>query len=344
MKRKIALLLVVVMVLTFSLVGCSGDEDVVKSPADDTPNVLDKTPEKDPEVEITDIAIGTAAAGGAWYPIGAVFSDIISTSDLGIQASVQTTGGGIENCKLVNNGDTEIAITIGYLAYNAQNGLEPYPDKMENISGLFGGLSVGVMQLVVPEDSDIQSYADLKGKKVAVGPAGGGAITCLSAALEQYGVDYSEIEPSYVSYDEGISMMTDKNVDAAVVYGGVPTPAVKTLEAGNKPFRILTLTKDEQEAIMEKITYFEAVTIPANLYGLSEDVLTLGTANIVIVNKDMPEDLVYEICSLFFANENLARIQGSQPSAKGLTLEKAGKMPIPLHPGAERFFIEKGII
>jgi TRAP transporter TAXI family solute receptor len=142
------------------------------------------------------IAIGTASAGGAWYPIGAVIADIISQSSLGVQAITQTTGGGVENCKLVNNGDTELAITLGYLAYNAQNGLDPFPQKMNNISGLFGGLSTGVMQVVVNADSPIKTYQDLKGKKVAVGPAGGGAIITLQAALEAFGIKYSQIKPS----------------------------------------------------------------------------------------------------------------------------------------------------
>lgn len=292
----------------------------------------------------TNIAIGTAAAGGAWYPIGASIADIITNSNLGIQASVQTTGGGIENSKLVEDGDCEIAINIGFLAWNAYNGNKPYNKKMTNLRGMFGGLSVGVMQLAVPGNSPIRNFADLKGKKVAVGPAGGGAITALTACLEVYGVKYTEISPTYVSYDEGITMMTDGNIDAAIVYGGVPTPAVKSLEAAGKNFRLITLVPAEQETILKQHPYFVGVTITPETYGLADPVYTVGTPNVVICNKDLPEDVVYEMMKLFFASENLRKIQNSQPSAKGLTLEGAATMPIPWHPGAEKFFREKGLI
>ena len=223
---------------------------------------------------ITDISLGSASSGGAWYSIGAGLTDLINTSDIGIQASLATTGGSIENCKLVSKGSCEIAIAIGYHAYSAQNGQAVFEGaQMDNLSLLFSGLSVGVMQVVVPGNSSIQSIADLKGKKVAVGPAGGGAITTLTACLEYYGVGYDEISPTYVSYDEGVTMMTDNNVDAAIVYAGIPTPSVSTLQAGGKDFRILSLPKEDQEAILSQYTYFSGVDIPAAMYGLPEDVL-----------------------------------------------------------------------
>ncbi len=352
MKRRVwAALLAAAMMLSLLLAGCSTSSpsggnaaNETGSPSSSQPGEQTKAPETGKTIK--DIAIGTAASGGAWYPIGAVMSDIVSTSDLGISATVQTTGGGIENCKLTNNGDCELSITIGDLAYNAQNGIDPYEGaRMDNISCLFGGLSTGVMQVVLPGNSSIQTFADLKGKKVAVGPAGGGAITCLSACLEYEGVSYSDITPTYVSYDEGVTMMTDGHVDAAIVYGGIPTSAVSTLVASNTDFRLLALTEEEQSAILEEYTYFVPVTIPADMYNQGEDVLTLGTPNIVIVSSDMPEDVVYDLCSLFFTDENLEKIHNSQPSAKGLTLEKAAtQTSIPLHPGAERFFQEKGLI
>ena len=343
MKKFASLFLALVMVL--SLAAC-GSKDTGNANNTGAPNASNSGETKAPAPAITDIAIGTAASGGAWYPIGAVMSDIISTSDLGISATVQTTGGGVENCKLTNNGSCELSITIGYLAYNAANGLAPYDGaQMNNISCLFGGLSTGVMQVLRPADSKIETFADLAGKKVAVGPAGGGAITCLQACMEYEGASYDDITPTYVSYDEGVTMMTDGHVDAAIVYGGIPTSAVSTLVASNTDFRFLSLSEEAQANLIEQYSYFVPVTIPADMYSYDSDVLTIGTPNIVIVSSDMPEDVVYDLCALFFTDENIARIQGSQPSAKGLTLEKAAtQTSIPLHPGAEKFFREKGLL
>ena len=127
----------------------------------------------------SELAISTASSGGAWFPIGAGMAEVIKKSVPGVQARVQTTGGGVENVKLVHDGKTEMGITISYLAYNGYNGIDPYKSKMQNIRTLCSGLSTGVMQVVVPANSKIKSLADLKGKKVAVGPAGGGALTVL---------------------------------------------------------------------------------------------------------------------------------------------------------------------
>ncbi|CEP67996.1 TRAP transporter solute receptor, TAXI family [Moorella glycerini] len=301
----------------------------------------DKTPSKK---QYNEIAIATASAGGAWYPIGAAMAEIINKDVEGTQARVQTTGGGVENVKLVNSGDVEIGITISYLAYNGYNGIEPYPVKMQDIRTMFSGLSTGVLQIVVPANSPIKSIADLKGKKVAVGPAGGGALTVLSDIFKEYGFKFSDITPSYVSYDEGVTMVSDGHVDAAVVYAALPTPAVKTLEAGKHPFRLLGLDEQTLQKLLEKYPYYISVNIPKNMYGLNEDVRAVGTPNIVIVNKNLPDDLVYKITKAFFEQANLDKIHNSHPSAKELGLNNAAKAPVPLHPGAEKFYREKGVL
>lgn len=292
----------------------------------------------------SELAIATASAGGAWYPIGAGIAEVIKQSVEGVQARVQTTGGGVENVKLVNDGKAEIGITISYLAYNGYNGLDPYKSKMSNIRTLFSGLSTGVLQIVVPANSPIKSIADLKGKKVAVGPAGGGALTVLNDIFQEYGFKFSDITPSYVSYDEGVTMMTDRHVDAAVVYAAVPTPAIMTLASGTHPFRMLELEEQKINSLLAKYPYYTAEVIPKGVYNTPTDIRTVGTPNIVIVNSSLSEDLVYKITKAIFEPNNLEKIRSSHPSAKGLKLEQAALAPVPLHKGAEKFYREKGII
>jgi len=291
----------------------------------------------------SDIAIATASAGGAWYPIGAGMAEVIKQSVKGIQARVQTTGGGVENVKLVHDGKVEIGITISYLAYNGYNGMDPYKNKMQNIRTLCSGLSTGVMQVVIPASSKIKSIADLKGKKVAVGPAGGGALTVLNDIFQEYGFKMGSVTPSYVSYDEGVTMMTDGHVDAAVVYAALPTPAVKTLSTGPNPFRMLDLEDNIQKSLLSKYPYYVPIKIPKEMYGTGADIRVVGTPNIVIVHSKLSEELVYKITKAFFEPKNLEIIQTSHPSAKGLNLERAVLAAVPLHPGSEKFYREKGI-
>ena len=292
----------------------------------------------------SDIAISTASAGGAWYPIGAGMAEVIRKSLPGIQARVQTTGGGVENVKLVHDGKTEIGITISYLAYNGYHGIDPYKNKMQNIRTLCSGLSTGVMQVVVPANSKIKSLADLKGKKVSVGPAGGGALTVLNDIFQEYGFKMSNVTPSYVSYDEGVTMMTDGHIDAAVVYAALPTPAVKTLSTGPNPFRMLDLEENVQKSLLSKYPYYVPIKIPKDMYGTGSDIRVVGTPNIVIIYSKLSEQLVYNITKAFFEPKNLEIIQTSHPSAKGLTLERAVLAAVPLHPGAEKFYREKGVL
>ncbi len=292
----------------------------------------------------SDIAISTASAGGAWYPIGAGMAEVIRKSLPGIQARVQTTGGGVENVKLVHDGKTEIGITISYLAYNGYHGIDPYKNKMQNIRTLCSGLSTGVMQVVVPANSKIKSLADLKGKKVSVGPAGGGALTVLNDIFQEYGFKMSNVTPSYVSYDEGVTMMTDGHIDAAVVYAALPTPAVKTLSTGPNPFRMLDLEENVQKSLLSKYPYYVPIKIPKDMYGTGSDIRVVGTPNIVIIYSKLSEQLVYNITKAFFEPKNLEIIQTSHPSAKGLTLERAVLAAVPLHPGAEKFYREKGLL
>jgi TRAP transporter TAXI family solute receptor len=291
-----------------------------------------------------ELAIATASSGGAWFPIGAGMAEVIKKSIPGVQARVQTTGGGVENVKLVHDGKTEIGISISYLAYNGYNGIDPYKSKMQNIRTLFSGLSTGVMQVVVPAGSKIKSLADLKGKKVAVGPAGGGALTVLNDIFQEYGFKMSNITPSYVAYDEGVTMMTDGHIDAAVVYAAVPTPAVKTLSTGPHPFRMLELEEKIQKTILSKYPYYVPVIIKKDIYGTSSDIRVVGTPNIVIVHSKLSDDLVYRVTKAFFEPAGLEMIRNSHPSARVLTLEKAAVAAVPLHSGAEKFYREKDLI
>lgn len=292
-----------------------------------------------------ELAIATASSGGAWFPIGAGMSEVIKQSIKGVQARVQTTGGGVENVKLVHEGRAEIGITISYLAYNGYNGIDPYKNKMQNIRTLCSGLSTGVMQVVVPANSKIKSLADLKGKKVAVGPAGGGALTVLNDIFQEYGFKMSNITPSYVAYDEGVTMMTDGHLDAAVVYAAMPTPAIKTLATGSShPFRMLELEEKTQKTLLSKYPYYVPITIPKDMYGTGSDVRVVGTPNIIIVYSKLTDDLVYRLTKAFFEPANLEMIRNSHPSARALTLERAALAPVPLHPGAEKFYREKGVL
>ena len=288
------------------------------------------------------LTIGTAGSGGAYYPVGIAMADII-TNKLGIQTTAQITGGAIENNSLIQNRGVDLAISQGVMSYNAVNGLTPYKQKLTDVSGIFNGLSKGVFQLVVNKNSSIKSMKDLKGKKVALGPAGGGAITTFLEVFSSYGFTDKDFQAVYISYEQAADSLVDGNLDAILVQAAIPSPAITQQTAAKKPLRFIAIEDEMLVKLMKKYSYYSKLTIPKEMYNTDTPVSTFYISNMVVVNKNISTDLVYRITKAFF--ENLATIQNSHPSVKGLTFESAVEgLPIPLHPGAQKYFMEKGLL
>lgn len=287
------------------------------------------------------LTVGTASTGGAFYPIGIAMADII-TNKVGISTTAQITGGAVENNFLIQNRTADLAITMGFMAYNAVKGITPYKEKMTDINVLFSGLSKGVFHVVVNKNSSIRSIKDLKGKKVALGPAGGGAIAVANDVFRFYGMSSNDFKPVYISYEQAADALTDGNIDAIVVQSAAPAPAITQLTASNKQIRVLSLEDDYLNKILKEATYYSKIVLPETMYG-AEQATTIYTSLVVVVNKKMSQDLAYRITKALF--ENVDVIKNSHPSAKELDIKEAVKaLPAPLHPGAVKYYKEKGIL
>ena len=225
---------------------------------------------------------------------------------------------------------------------DAFNGTGDYVDNAyENINAMFGGLSKGFFQVVVLDNSPIQSMADLKGKKVCMGPAGNAAIILADLVWGKYGFSTADIKTTYVAYDDGISQLEDGNVDAVYIQTAIPASAIQQLAAGGKAYRLLSVDEDIANELCEEYGYFGYGTISTSVYdNMKEDVNTMFVSNMVAVRADLDEDLVYEMTKAIF--ENLDIIKSSHKAASGLSLETATRVSIPMHPGAERYFKEVG--
>ena len=320
MKKWISCILLVVM-LGMAMMGAAGAETYEK------PRFL---------------AIGTAAAGAAFYPIGIAMADII-TNNLGIQTTAQVTGGAIENLTLVQNNTVDLGITMGNSALEAYEGIgEGIEAPYTNINGLLGGLSKGYFQVVVLDSSPIQTMADLKGKKVAMGAPGNGGISVARDVWAEYGFGLDDINASYISYSDGISSLTDGNVDAVVVQAAAPTAAVQELAASSRAWRLIPIEEEIGQKLTEKYNYFGCDELGAGVYNTAAGTLSVYIKTMVIIRADLSEELVYDLTKTLF--DNLSAIQESHPAAKGFNAEDAVLSPIPLHPGAERYYKEIGKI
>lgn len=287
------------------------------------------------------MTVGTGSTGGAYYPIGVALAEIL-TSKLGTQATAEVTGGSLDNLLLINQGDCDIGIAQGNNMMDAFNGTGDYEgNAYENINALFGGLSKGYFQVVVLENSPIQSMADLKGKKVCMGPAGNGAIAVADTIWGKYGFTKEDVSATYVAYDDGITQLEDGNMDAVVIQTAIPASAIQQLAAGGKSFRLLSVEEEIANELCAEYGYFGYGTIATTVYdNMPQEANTMFISNMVAVRADMEEDVVYEMTKAIF--ENLDIVKESHKAASGLTLEGAVRVSIPMHPGAERYFKEIG--
>ena len=340
--KKIVTIMMVLM-LVFSLMGCSQSADT--SGKTETNNTLSDTEQDDSKVEAQTnkfYSIGTAGTGGAYYPIGITIAKIL-TNNLGIQTSAEVTGGAAENNLLINDGTVQLAITQGPMANAALTGSAPYEAPNENVATLFNGLSRGVFHVVVMGDSNINSFADLKGKKIAMGPAGGGAINVALDILSFYDITMDDIEPTFLAYSEGVDALKDGNVDAAIIQSAAPASAITQLAATTKEFKIISIEDDILEQVLDKFSYYSSMEIPASMYGNNSDATVIYLSNMLVVSLELSEDEVYQMTKAIF--ENMDKVKESHPAASGLTLEGAvDRIPVPFHPGAEKYFRERGLI
>ena len=288
------------------------------------------------------LSVGTAGSGGAYYPIGIAMADII-TNNLGIQATAQVTGGAVENNGLIEDGTLEIAITQGPMAYAAVTNSAPYENYHNNVSAMFSGLSKGIFHVVTLEGTGIKKVEDLKGKRVVMGPAGGGAINMATDIWAEYGFTIDDVKATYISYSDGMSALTDGKCDAVVVQSAYPASSITELTVTRKDVIILEIEEEMRKKILESYPFYSETIIPRGVYGTTEDISVIHLSNMVVCRADLPEGLVYDMTKAFM--ENVDKIQQSNPAAKDLSAETAAQnLPIPLHPGAERYFKEIGVL
>jgi len=287
------------------------------------------------------LEIGTAGTGGAYYPIGIAMAELLSR-ELPVQVTAQVTGGAVENVQLMDERSIAIALTQSASAFNGLNGNPPYTNANVRTRALFGSLTRGVFQIVVLANSDIRTLADLQGRRVGLGPAGGTGIELSVYVFDAAGYGIAGLRASYTAYDEALTALGDGNLDAVVVQTALPNPAIRQLESTGRKVRLISIPDDIRVAINEEHPYFGLMDVPAEMYATDESAATLYGANMVIVDADLDEEVVYLITKTLF--ENVDVIRNSHPAAAGVSVETSVDVPIPLHPGAERYFREVGVL
>jgi TRAP transporter TAXI family solute receptor len=280
--------------------------------------------------------IGTASLGGAFYPIGQSISNLVNKhTDGEISMVPVVTGGSVQNPRLIHSGEVEIAITNNNLGLLATKGLGPYKKTGKIEMSAVAALHPSVLHMIVLADSDINTIEDLKGKKVAVGPAGGGTLGFINFLLPLHDMEMDDMTPSFLSYSDGFSQLTDGNVDAAFALSGYPAGAVMQASAGNK-LKFISFSAGMLDKATEANKAFKAVTIPAEVYGTEGDATVIGVNNMLIAPNSMSADVVEKIVAAVF--DHLDEFKAENSNAKQIDPAASLSLAIPLHEGAARYF------
>ena len=288
------------------------------------------------------INILTGGTSGVYYPLGVGLSKIYGEKIEGSKVQVQSTKASVENLNLIQSGKGEIAFVLGdSVKYGWEGNAEAgFQSKLENLRGI-AGIYPNYVHIVASKSSNIKSIADLKGKRVSVGAPKSGTELQARAILKASGMSYDDLgKVEYLPFGQSVELIKNRQIDATVQSAGLGVASIKDLANS-----VEVVIVEIPESIIEKLgAPYVSATIPANTYqGVGQDTKTAGIVNFLITSQKVSDKIAYDMTKNLF--ENLPALVATHSAAKNININKAlTGMPVPLHPGAEKYYKEKGIV
>lgn len=305
--------------------------------------------------------IGTGSAGGTYYPIGGLIANAISCPPgspcgegggpagvPGLVAVAQATQGSVQNVNLIQSGNAESAFSQSDVSHWAFTGTglfegRPKADRLRFIAHLFPEH----IHAVVRRDSPIRGFEDLRGKRIAVGLQASGARIGSEMILEAHGLRAGrEYNAEYLNQAQGTERMQDRGLDATLTVVGYPAAAF-TEFCARTGCRILPIPEAQAQRVIERAPFYSRGVIPRTAYeGLEEDTPTLTVGAVWLVRDSVPADLVYNVTKALWSETTRGLLDRGHAKGREITRENAlqGRGVVPLHPGAERFYREVGLV
>lgn len=295
------------------------------------------------------ITIAGATSGGTYFLLANAMAKILN-DELGAEGwkvSAQSTPGTPTNIKLLNEGQIEFAFGQAGVAYEAYEGIGSF-EGQPKATGLRAVMYMypNVLQMVATKKSGIKSLHDLAGKTVCVGAAGSATELNSRDLLKLYGFDYTQganVKVEYTSESQSVELLKNGQADVANMIAAVPSAAMMDLTSTGD-FILLPIEKDIADKLHEINPAYYADVVKGGTYpGLDEDVPLVSVANWILTHEDVPEDVVYKFVKTMY--ENHEDLVAAHKVASNTTLENAlNGQTIPLHPGAEKYFKEQGVV
>lgn len=280
--------------------------------------------------------------GSVYFAIGSMLAKVINQKSQILAAKGVTSGASVANVRAIAKGEAQVAIAQNDVVYYAIKGIAQFEGKpVKNLKAV-ATLYPEPLQLVVRADSGIKKLEDLVGKRVVVGAAGSGCAQTAERVLKAAGI-WDKINKIYQTFEEAAQSLVLGQVDAEFTIIGYPAPAIEMI-AVNVPVRLISIP----DALVKKLheegyPFYVKVTIPKGTYkGMEEDAETIAVKATLVVDEKLPEDAVYEIAKVLYTSiDDLAT---AHQLAKQIKISEAFEgLTAPLHPGAIKFFEEKGV-
>ena len=302
--------------------------------------------------------IGTGTTGGTYFPVGGIIASAISgppgspPCELGgscgvpgLIAVAQASQGSVENIDNIRNGNIESALTQADVAYHAFSGTGIYRDSgpflaLRGIARLY----LEEVHLAVPVGLPVNTPADLRGLRVAVGELGSGTLVGARLVFSAYGLSETDFEPHYIGPEPAADMIDAGRLDALFFIGGAPMLAVADL-ARRIPVRLVPITGEPAARLLAEQPFFAETTVPAETYNRVSEVRTIGVGALFVVSEMVDEETVYGITRALWHPTTKALFENGHPRGEKILMEHAlHGLAVPIHPGALRYYGEAGLL
>ncbi|KJV10650.1 C4-dicarboxylate ABC transporter [Elstera litoralis] len=291
----------------------------------------------------TFVNVLTGGTSGVYYPLGVALSQIYGKSIAGSKTSVQATKASVENLNLLEAGKGEIGFTLGDALSQAWTGVADagYAKPLQKLRGV-AGIYPNYIQIIAANSSGIKSLADLKGKRISVGAPKSGTELNARAILAAAGLTYADFaKVEYLAFGESVDLMKNRQLDATLQSAGLGVASIKDL-ATSVDITVVPVPAEVVAKIGDAA--YQPSLIPAGTYkGQDAPMPTAAINNFLVTHSGVSDDVAYGMTKNLF--ENLDGMVSAHAAAKDIKLEKAlAGMPVPLHPGAEKYYREKGLV
>jgi TRAP transporter TAXI family solute receptor len=288
------------------------------------------------------INVLTGGTSGVYYPLGVALSEIYAAGIADARVQVQSTKASVENLNLLQEGKGEIAFSLGDSVKLAAEGSTEagFPGPLDKLRGI-AAIYPNYIQIVASAESGIETLEDLKGKSLSVGAPASGTELNARAIFDAAGMSYDDLgRVEYLPFAESVELIKNRQLDATLQSAGLGVASIRDL-ATSIPIKVVAVPPEVVGAIGSP---YIAATIPAGTYdGQEADVPTAAVGNFLITHDEVPEETVYQMTKLLF--DNLDQLAAAHAAANAIDPAKAVEaMPVPLHPGAERYYKEAGLI